>query len=59
MLLISGLSEVTGSRSLETMHGTMGLRGLLCVCLASLLTLQAMPAQGSPTRSPKGGKVCE
>ncbi|XP_026976890.1 inter-alpha-trypsin inhibitor heavy chain H1 [Sagmatias obliquidens] len=38
------------------MHGTMGLRGLLCVCLASLLTLQAMPAQGSPARSPKGGK---
>eukprot|EP00069_Balaena_mysticetus_P018582 bmy_11572T0 len=41
------------------MHGTMGLRGLLCVCLASLLTLQAMPAQGSPTRSPKGGKAVD
>ncbi|XP_059878649.1 inter-alpha-trypsin inhibitor heavy chain H1 isoform X3 [Delphinus delphis] len=38
------------------MRGTMGLRGLLCVCLASLLTLQAMPAQGSPARSPEGGK---
>ncbi|ELR55871.1 Inter-alpha-trypsin inhibitor heavy chain H1, partial [Bos mutus] len=36
--------------------GTMGLRGLLCVCLVSLLALQAVAAQGSPTRNPKGGK---
>uniref|UniRef100_A0AAF6YS64 Inter-alpha-trypsin inhibitor heavy chain H1 n=1 Tax=Bos taurus TaxID=9913 RepID=A0AAF6YS64_BOVIN len=34
----------------------MGLRGLLCVCLVSLLALQAVAAQGSPTRNPKGGK---
>ncbi|KAM7064177.1 inter-alpha-trypsin inhibitor heavy chain H1 isoform 1-T1 [Molossus nigricans] len=32
------------------MDGIMGLRVLLCVSLASLLTLQAMPAQGSPRR---------
>uniref|UniRef100_A0A4W2F9D7 Inter-alpha-trypsin inhibitor heavy chain H1 n=2 Tax=Bos TaxID=9903 RepID=A0A4W2F9D7_BOBOX len=37
-------------------RGTMGLRGLLCVCLVSLLALQAAAAQGSPTRNPKGGK---
>ncbi|XP_025128212.2 inter-alpha-trypsin inhibitor heavy chain H1 isoform X2 [Bubalus bubalis] len=34
----------------------MGLRGLLCMCLVSLLALQAVAAQGSPTRNPKGGK---
>ncbi|XP_037376475.1 inter-alpha-trypsin inhibitor heavy chain H1 isoform X2 [Talpa occidentalis] len=38
------------------MISTMGLRGLLFVCLVSLLTLQAMPAWGSPTGRPKGSK---
>uniref|UniRef100_A0A4W2HEH7 Inter-alpha-trypsin inhibitor heavy chain H1 n=1 Tax=Bos indicus x Bos taurus TaxID=30522 RepID=A0A4W2HEH7_BOBOX len=37
----------------------MGLRGLLCVCLVSLLALQAAAAQGSPTRNPKGGKAVD
>lgn len=36
------------------MDGAMRLRLLLCV---SLLTLQAMPARGSPKR-PKGNEVC-
>nr|XP_015091478.1 inter-alpha-trypsin inhibitor heavy chain H1 isoform X4 [Vicugna pacos] len=38
------------------MDGTMGLRGLFCLCLVSLLALQAVPAQESPTGSPKGIK---
>lgn len=40
------------------MDGTMGLRALLCVYLASLLVLQAVPTQGSPTGRPKVSKVC-
>lgn len=40
------------------MDGTMGLRVLLCVCLASLLILQAMPTQASPPGRPKVSKVC-
>lgn len=36
----------------------MGLRGLPGVCLLSLLTLQVVAAQGSPTGGPRGGKVC-
>ncbi|NP_999089.2 inter-alpha-trypsin inhibitor heavy chain H1 precursor [Sus scrofa] len=39
------------------MDGTMGLQGLLCLCLASHLALQAMPTQGSPTDSTKGNKA--
>ncbi|XP_043443552.1 inter-alpha-trypsin inhibitor heavy chain H1 isoform X2 [Prionailurus bengalensis] len=38
------------------MDGTMGLRVLLCVCLASLLILQAMPTQASPPGRPKVSK---
>ncbi|XP_003982368.1 inter-alpha-trypsin inhibitor heavy chain H1 [Felis catus] len=38
------------------MDGTMGLRVLLCVCLASLLILQAMPTQASPPDRPKVSK---
>ncbi|CAD7685102.1 unnamed protein product [Nyctereutes procyonoides] len=38
------------------MDGAMGLRALLCVYLASLLVLQGMPTQGSPTGRPKVNK---
>uniref|UniRef100_A0A8C2LY49 Inter-alpha-trypsin inhibitor heavy chain H1 n=1 Tax=Cricetulus griseus TaxID=10029 RepID=A0A8C2LY49_CRIGR len=36
------------------MDGAMGLRVLLCLCLVSLLTLQAMPALGLATGRPRG-----
>ncbi|KAK1332301.1 hypothetical protein QTO34_006974 [Cnephaeus nilssonii] len=36
----------------------MGLRGLLCVSLVSLLTLQALPAQASPQR-PKSSETVD
>ncbi|XP_053455252.1 inter-alpha-trypsin inhibitor heavy chain H1 isoform X1 [Nycticebus coucang] len=38
------------------MDGTMELRVLLCMCLASLLTLQAMPALGIATGRSKGNE---
>nr|XP_025740883.1 inter-alpha-trypsin inhibitor heavy chain H1 isoform X2 [Callorhinus ursinus] len=41
------------------MDGTMGLRALLCAYLASLLVLQAMPTQGSPTGRPKVSKAVD
>ncbi|KAF4023983.1 hypothetical protein G4228_015868 [Cervus hanglu yarkandensis] len=37
----------------------MGLWGLPGVCLLSLLTLQVVAAQGSPTGSPRGGKAAD
>lgn len=39
------------------MDGAMGLRVLLCTSLVYLLTLQAVPAWGSPKR-PKSSEVC-
>ncbi|XP_014648452.1 PREDICTED: inter-alpha-trypsin inhibitor heavy chain H1 isoform X2 [Ceratotherium simum simum] len=39
------------------MDGTMGLRVLLCMYVAPLLALQAVPAQGSPTGRPKGSET--
>ncbi|XP_007519241.1 inter-alpha-trypsin inhibitor heavy chain H1 [Erinaceus europaeus] len=38
------------------MEGSMGLRGLLWVCLVSLLAFQAMPTWGSPPGRPKDSK---
>ncbi|XP_062970140.1 inter-alpha-trypsin inhibitor heavy chain H1 [Cynocephalus volans] len=38
------------------MDGAVGFRGLLYVCLVSLLALQAMPAPGSDTGTSKGSK---
>ncbi|XP_045385961.1 inter-alpha-trypsin inhibitor heavy chain H1 isoform X1 [Lemur catta] len=38
------------------MDGAMGLRVLLCVCLVSLLALQAMPAPGQASGRSKGGQ---
>nr|XP_004661348.2 inter-alpha-trypsin inhibitor heavy chain H1 isoform X2 [Jaculus jaculus] len=38
------------------MDGTMGLQALLCVCLVSLLTLQAVPVLGLAAGRPKGNE---